>query len=146
MTERLSVDHFWHDLEGADPLNQVIWDESVAVQLQIGPPDQLRAVNSIGAQQAMIEGAAYSHIPCLPWVPDLLVTDWKAASAILVVGSAYAGFIREYSGGNGMPLAEYARAYDKGSVKLFIDSFKNNVIANWAYYDFIRDLIKKVKD
>jgi hypothetical protein len=85
-------DRFWDDLEVADPLNQVIWDESVAAQLEIGPPEQLRAVNSIGAQQAMIEGTAYSHIPCLPWVPDLLATDWKAESAILIVGSAYAGF------------------------------------------------------
>jgi len=36
---------FWHDLELADPLNQVIWDNSAAVQLEIGPPEQLRAVN-----------------------------------------------------------------------------------------------------
>jgi hypothetical protein len=37
-----SVDSFWHDLVSADLLNQVIWDESVAVQLAIGPPEQLR--------------------------------------------------------------------------------------------------------
>ncbi len=135
----------WHDLEVTDPLNQVIWDESVAVQLEIGPPEQLRAVNSVGAQQAMIEGAAYSHIPCLPWVPDLLVADWKAQSAILIVGSAYAGFIREYSNDKGMPLAEYVEAYEQRSVKLFIDSFRENVIANWRYYDFVQDLVNGLR-
>ena len=136
---------FWHDLELADPLNQVIWDNSAAVQLEIGPPEQLRAVNSIGAQQAMIEGPAYSNVPCLPWVPDLLMPDWKAQSAILIVGSAYAGFIREYSGGKGMPIDDYVRAYEQRSVKLFIDSFKSNVILNWRYYDFTENLISGLR-
>jgi hypothetical protein len=136
---------FWHDLELSDPLNQVIWDNSAAVQLEIGPPEQLRAVNSIGAQQAMIEGLAYSNVPCLPWVPDLLMPDWKAQSAILIVGSAYAGFIREYSGGKGMPLDEYVTAYEQRSVKLFIESFKSNVILNWGYYDFTEDLISGLR-
>jgi uracil-DNA glycosylase len=142
-------DPLWHDLEVADSLNQVIWDESVDVQSEIGPPWHLRAVNSIGAQQAMIEGSAYPCLamgsPCLPWVPDLLSKDWKARSAILIVGSAYAGFIREYSGGKGMPIAEYVKAWEGRSVKLFIDSFKKHVIANWAYYDFTRNLISGLK-
>jgi hypothetical protein len=135
-------DNFWHALETADPLNQAIWVESVAVQLGIAPPEQLRAPNSIGAQQAMIEGS----VPCLPWVPDLLVSDWESQSAILIVGSAYAGFIREYSGGGkGMPIAAYIKAYEQRSVKLFIDSFKESVIAKWAYYGHIRRLINGLR-
>jgi len=136
---------FWRDLKLTDPLNQAIWDNSAAVQLEIGPPERLRAVNSIGAQQAMIEGAPYRNVPCLPWVPDLLTQHWKARSAILIVGSAYAGFIREYSGGKGMPIAEYVKAYRERSIKLFIDSFRNTVIPNWRYYDFTEDLIGRLE-
>jgi len=136
---------FWRDLKLTDPLNQAIWDNSAAVQLEIGPPERLRAVNSIGAQQAMIEGAPYRNVPCLPWVPDLLTQHWKARSAILIVGSAYAGFIREYSGGKGMPIAEYVKAYRERSIKLFIDSFRNTVIPNWRYYDFTENLTGRLE-
>jgi hypothetical protein len=56
-------------------------------------------------------GSTLSDNHSLPWVPDLVGKNWKDARAILVVGSAYAGFIREYSSRNRtMCLSDYASA------------------------------------
>jgi hypothetical protein len=139
-----ATDDFWKQLDVSDPLNQVIWEESVNVQLEIAPPKSLRTANAIGAQQAMIEGRN-GDVSCLPWVPDLLMSDWKSQSAILIVGSAYAPFILEYSGKKGMPIAKYTEASEQQSVKLFIDSFRESVIPAWGYYNFTKDLITDLR-
>ncbi len=47
----------------------------------------------------------------LPWVPDILGENWRQPDAVLIVGSAYAGFIREFSGrGATMSLSDYRTA------------------------------------
>ena len=89
-----------------DDVNEEIWSESSSVQESVQPLCDLRKLNAIGAQQGMIDPDPESDPPAtcetlLPWVPDLLGKNWRAEDSILIVGSAYAGFIKEYSGNVG---------------------------------------------
>ncbi len=89
-----------------DKINDAIWFESPARQRSIQPPECLAAPGAVGAQQAMV-----SADDILPWVPDLLCENWIAPETILIVGSAYAGFIREFSLRTAtMPLGVYRTA------------------------------------
>jgi hypothetical protein len=91
-----------------DAINEAIWADSPALQRSVQAPDTLAAPGSVGAQQAMIDAHTV-----LPWVPDILGMHWRDPDAVIVIGSAYAGFIREFSGRiRTMPLAEYRRALD----------------------------------
>src|SRR5271169_4861651 len=73
-------------------LNEEIWSRSVAVQRLIQSPEETCKEGTFGAQQAMVNGQAV-----LPWPPDLLGSDWSKPGSWLIIGSAYAGFIREFS-------------------------------------------------
>jgi len=49
----------------------------------------------------------------LPWVPDLLGSDWTDRCAMLIVGQSYAGFLDRYSNRpNRMPVYQYQNAGD----------------------------------
>jgi hypothetical protein len=96
------MDTFWDEteLDFNDPLNQEIWDQSPGVQMRLQRPESLESPGSYGPQQAMIESEhreLLSGRPCLPWVPDLVGKDFRTAGRLAIVGSAYAGFIEEYS-------------------------------------------------
>lgn len=98
----------------ADALNSERWTRSPPLQRTIQPPAELAAIGSVGAQQAMLERNALLGVDAntvLPWVPDLVGKDAQGDGAVLVIGAAYAGFIREYSGrGACLPLADYISA------------------------------------
>jgi uracil-DNA glycosylase len=84
---------FWNEqhLSSQDDLNEEMWNRSPKIQVGIQHPIALMSPDSIGAQQAM----AGENI--LPWVPDLVGKNWKDPSSLIIVGSTYAGFIKEYS-------------------------------------------------
>lgn len=91
-------DYCWED-----KLNEEIWSRSAAVQRMIQRPEDLCEEGHFGAQQAMVDG-----LSVLPWPPDLLGCEWFGPESLLIVGSAYAGFITEFSRrGSSMVLCEY---------------------------------------
>lgn len=138
---------FWNleHLDLGDSLNADIWSRSPALQRRIQPPSVLRQPGAIGAQQAML--APGSDVPTfitpesiLPWVPDLVGTRWREPGSVLVVGSAYAGFIAQYSQRKRtMALADYARA---GSTAEFQRRYVRDVVdSDRNYYDSIKSLV-----
>lgn len=100
---------FWKlDCMMTDQLNADIWQHSPTLQRHIQSLHPVLSAGSIGAQQAMIDGEPDT---VLPWVPDLIGKDWEEENSILIVGSAYAGFIKECSGRPAsMPLSTYRQA------------------------------------
>lgn len=86
-----------------DQLNDQMWSQSAAVQRLIQGPQELNEEGCFGSQQAMIGGRVV-----LPWPPDILGANWSKPGSLLIIGSAYAGFIREFSGRSAsMPLRDY---------------------------------------
>jgi hypothetical protein len=75
----------------------------------------------------------------LPWVPDLVGQDWRDESGVVVVGYAYAGFIREYSTRSAtIPLDQYLAA---SSVKDFQNLFLRYVVReDPSYYTPLQNL------
>jgi hypothetical protein len=101
---------FWSETTFAakDATNDHIWHTSAATQRTLQPPEVLQQSGAIGAQQATIPGDSQC---VLPWVPDVLGKGWDDPTALIIVGSAYAGFIRECSSRrNTMPLDTYRGA------------------------------------
>lgn len=96
-------------LDLQDAINQHIWSTSVTVQQAIQDTTDLRRKDAIGAQQAMLSPAMQEG-SVLPWITDMVGREWRAESAMLVVGAAYAGIINEFSGRTrSMGLTEYCR-------------------------------------
>lgn len=126
---------YWDDnhFDLNDRINENIWKDSPAIQQLIRPPRRLGDIGAFGAQQAMLEPRARSvwrpHLTrpgILPWVPDLAGKRWKKRDAVFVVGSAYAGFIKEYSGRRAaMNLCCYASA---ASARQFQERFLREVV------------------
>jgi hypothetical protein len=117
----------------ADPLNQIIWTESVRVQGSIQLPEDLCAPGSVGAQQAMVGDG-----DVLPWVPDLVGKRCNDVG-LAVVGCAYAGFIREYSlRTRTLPLSDYSAA--KSAADFQEKFFNMVVVGDDAYYSKIQQL------
>ena len=115
-----------------DKINAEIWADSPQLQQGIHPPLALEAAGAFGAQQAMIELADrvfWDNLQppsILPWVPDLVGKRWKKKDAVFVVGSAYAGFIKEYSTRTAaMNLCCYATA---NSATQFQERFLQDVV------------------
>jgi len=130
------MNQFWdqNSLDFNDELNQVIWRESPSHQKEIQHPNELQAPGSIGAQQAMIGPMPFS------WVPDIVGKEWKSPLSIFVVGSAYAGFVKEYSTRpHAMPLAEYSLQDMKDFQSKFLERV---VMPDNAYYGPIKTLLE----
>jgi len=121
-------------LDRDDVLNGTIWSESPKVQPEVQAPDQLQGAGALGAQQAMCGD------PVLSWVPDLAGRRWCDPEAVIVVGSAYAGFVREYSSrGCTLPLATYRQARTwQDFQEMFV---KEVVLADARYYGPVADLL-----
>lgn len=124
-----------------DDLNQEIWQNSPTLQREIQKPEELTDLGSIGAQQAMISSPTYS-LKCLPWVPDLLGKDWQSDKALMIIGSVYAGFIKEYSTrSNCIRLADYVNS----NLQEFQINFLENVVRNDSrYYEPVKCLIHDI--
>jgi hypothetical protein len=135
MIEPWNAAHF----RSTDDLNQEIWRSSPGLQLSLDPPEGLSLVGSVGAQQAMLHDRSLTPSGVLPWVPDLVGVDSDDPAAVIVVGSAYAGFIQQYSGRRkSMPLANYLAS---GSAQEFQTAFLREVVGNDAsYYGPLRRL------
>jgi hypothetical protein len=133
--------NFWNPVHFnfTDALNEDIWNLSPEVQHEVHPIDSLMQPGVIGAQQAMLDGDILAKRGPLPWVPDLVGQDWQNESGIVIVGSAYAGFIREYSTRvDTMPLNQYLAAT---SVKDFQELFLRYVVReDHRYYVPIQNL------
>lgn len=140
---------FWAvgNLASDDDLNQTIWETSAALQREIHPPEELDRMNALGAQQAMVEPDEFAEPPItsrtvLPWVPDLLGSNWTNEESLLVIGSAYAGFIREFSGGKGIGILDYLALSQQDWFRFEV-AFIREVVAEFrAYYDFIERLCR----
>lgn len=137
---------FWDEsrFDLADPLNQEIWTQSPDLQEQIQTLESLSLPGVIGAQQAMVH-PKYARKRSLPWVPDLVGTRWKVAEGAVIVGSAYAGFIKEYSTRSAaMPLDQYLAAASVGDFqRLFL---RYVVRQDPSYYTPIRNLCSMLDD
>ncbi len=138
------MEHFDFD----DPLNRRIWSESPAIQRTIHPPAALREPGAVGAQQAMLHRGAHPRITdesVLPWVPDLVGKRWRERDSLLIVGSAYAGFIQEYSTrSRTIRLFNYASAT---SVAEFQPYYLQQVVScDTDYYGPIHSLVKATSD
>lgn len=72
----------------------------------------------------------------LPWVPDLVGLGWQQPESLIVIGSAYAPFIRGLSKRRcTMPLADYV---DARSASRFLSKFLESVvIPDTSYYSKI---------
>lgn len=123
---------FWREgwLSGDDQVNDDIWKRSPAVQFSIQGPEQLLLSGSVGAQQAMLPGNAGD---VLPWAPDVLGLEWGESGSLTIIGSAYAGFIRECSTRrNTLPLSSYIESRNWQN---FPSRFRDGVIeGDCSYY------------
>lgn len=135
---------FWDSskLSVKDTINAEIWRQSPAIQLQIHHPSFLKLPGSVGAQQAMCGDNP------LPWVPDIVGQEWKSPGCFIIVGSAYAGFISEYSSRGGtMPFQKYISCSSNPDFSVFQKSFFDHVISvNDRYYKPIETLVRNFVD
>lgn len=115
-TERLQsgqITDFWgvQHFDLTDALNEEIWLLSPELQQQIQPVVSLEKPGVVGPQQAMLDSTLLGERGPLPWVPDLVGKESQSETGIIIVGSAYAGFINEYSTRSAtMPLNQYLAA------------------------------------
>ena len=122
---------FWNanQFDLNDPNNNEIWGGSPALQQEIHLPGTLGIAGAFGAQQGMLTPGIVPGVgpeTILPWVPDLVGKVWQKKAAVFVVGSAYAGFIKEYSGRSAnMNLCCYATA---NSASQFQERFLKDVV------------------
>ena len=130
-----------------DPINNEIWGGSPALQREIHLPGAIRVAGAFGAQQAMLTPGIVPGVgpeTILPWVPDLAGKKWKEKASVFVVGSAYAGFIKEYSGRPAtMNLCCYASA---NSSRMFQERFLKDVVEpDEAYYGKLAILFQNIR-
>ncbi len=128
----------------ADVTNEDIWASSVAIHQEPGfQPSLLVPSGSIGLQQAMLDPAIHPWLPpssVAPWVPDLLGQEWTHPNAVLVVGSALAGFIGGYSRRNRvMQLKDYLAAHNWQAFQRVF--FREVVSADDDYYERLCPLL-----
>lgn len=135
---------FWDTskLSFNDLINTEIWQESPSIQLQIHHPSSLTLPGTVGAQQAMCRENP------LPWVPDIVGRDWKSPGSFIIVGSAYAGFISEFSRRGGtIPLQNYISCSLNPDFSVFQKSFFDHVISvDDRYYRPIEILVRNFVD
>jgi hypothetical protein len=120
-----------------DELNQVIWTDSVRMQKEIHEScdgGQRRFGGEVGIQQAMIGSSGFDTDP-LPMVPDLVGKDAgkRRDNTVLIVGSAYAPFMKGISSRDALAHRDYRTA---DSAARFQQRFFDKVIADdKAYYE-----------
>ena len=125
---------FWDakNFDFTDALNEEIWLLSPDVQQQIHPTENLKQPGAIGSQQAMLDSRLLTERGPLPWVPDLVGKESQDEGGIVIVGSAYAGFIHEYSTRAAkLPLQAYLAA---SSIEDFQRLFLSYVVRPDASY------------
>jgi len=136
---------FWDNADFAfqhhahDSINDEIWRESAKIHEEMEfKPDDLAAPGAYGAQQAMLPNGSV-----LPWVPDVLGSEWTDCEAVHVVGMAYAGFIEEFSSNRHFPLKEYVKASNE-SWHNFAQMYLCQVISNndRAYYEPLSHILE----
>ncbi len=121
------------DLADHDAVNEEIWTRSAAVQADIQAPRRTWAPGEVGAQQVMCGDEA------LPWVPDLVGADFAQPGSILVVGMAYAGFIRRADHPRGLVRPEtYAACVSAAD---FCAEFARTVVPAYRYYQHVLDAL-----
>ncbi len=138
---------FWRadafDLE--DSLNLEIWANSPKLQFEVqSREDALRTL--VGAQQAMLPSEVLAQVgPTLPWVPDLVGKQWRVETSILIIGSAYAGFIKEFSGRKAcMDLKDYVASVMRPP-REFQQLFLRDVVSgDNNYYGRVQALVQAV--
>jgi hypothetical protein len=114
-----------------DSINDEIWRESPKMHEDVGlRHPELAASEAYGAQHAMLPADA----SVLPWVPDVLGSEWDHPEAVHIVGMAYAGFI-EGIGARHFPLEEYVKASER-RWRDFARTYLSLVICDdQAYYE-----------
>ncbi len=140
------------DFDLDDTLNQEIWRNSPKLQrdvhAQTNDDGERRFNGDFGCQQAMLGDAGFDENP-LPWVPDLVGKDYGKKGSLLIVGSAYAPFIRGYGNAgerNAIPKLAYrwASAMRSGD---FQELFFDEVIhADKSYYWQIERLLAGIAE
>lgn len=118
----------WFNL--SDAINQEIWELSPRRGAQlIGNPQQAR----YGGLQDFMPGR-------LPWVPDIVGRRCSEAETVVVIGSAYAPFVRPWAT-RGCVMELDDCFYERG-LEHFQMKFLQNVVAkDSAYYGPIVDLL-----
>lgn len=126
---------FQHEAE--DSINDEIWSQSAKVHQEEGFRSTDLTPGCYGAQQAMLDSAIFgppANGLVLPWVPDILGSEWNHPEAIHIAGLAYAGFIKGISK-RCFPFDDYLRA-SKGHWHEFAELFLRHVIdGDSAYYE-----------
>ena len=134
LVTEISVMDFWADerFDCADPTNERIWAESPARGAQLAVA---YGASTIGGWQDRWA------TPRLPWVPDVVGQRWLASGRVIVLGSAYAPFVRGASDRPAaMPLADYA---DATSASVFTRRFLHHVVRpDGTYYRCVRTLFE----
>lgn len=126
---------FQHEKE--DSINDEIWFQSAKIHRNQGFMPAELAASGYGAQQAMLPADA----SVLPWVPDVLGSEWDHPKAVHIVGMAYAGFIKGLSD-RSFPLEEYVKA-SKGSWREFARTYLSLVIrGDQAYYETLSPVLE----
>jgi len=140
------MQNFWRTaiFPTVDSINDDIRGTSPAIHQQPGfLPAGLVAAGSAGAQQAMLDPAIYPWLPAnsiVPWPVDLAGADWTHPDAVIIVGSAPAGFIAGCSSRNRvMNLADYVAAPDW---QTFLQRFVDQVVqGDHQFYDRLWPLL-----
>jgi hypothetical protein len=117
-----------NDLSDNDEINNEIWKLSGHAQIAIQTPKRKWLPGEVGAQQVMCGSRV------LPWVPDTVGSLATESGGVLVVGMAYAGFIRRNDSirETGVVSADSYAACS--SARDFADMFVRSVIPKYAYY------------
>lgn len=126
-----------------DKINERIWRESPARQAELAHLYPVDAGGSVGGQQAMLGTGNQLGSPTnpLPWVPDLVGMDVNyKKGAIMIIGSAYAGFVREFSTRN-FPRHDYINTVGLGYWAFQQRYLESVVMDDIRYYDKINDLL-----
>jgi hypothetical protein len=84
-----------------DPINDSVWTNSPARQIELCGQYPVDAEGSVGGQQAMLlpqAGLPGDAENPVSWVPDLVGRESDKGRGVMVIGSAYAPFVENYTG------------------------------------------------
>src|SRR5271163_696305 len=120
-------------LDRDDPLNQEIWNLSPGLQSKI-------CDSQLGGAKMAVAAQALVGPPILPWVPDLVGSEWKDQTSVLVVGASYADFFTSRCRRpKRMQLHDYRASSGPAD---FQSAFLRDVVIGYrAYYEPIADLL-----